>query len=139
MKLTNEQQSILAAEILGAKWYLFDSGYSWLSFKDLTLDIANQCSRWKAIDAPEDPGKIVIGDTVPAFHRDANASLQLVEWMGKNGQPVEIKRTSAATVQDKFRYYCLCYHDGKRFDCYSATLPLAVLGAFLRANGKEVK
>lgn len=110
-----EQQSILAAEILG-----------WTHI----------------IRHPEvTTGKCPLRNdfcTVPAFHSDANAALQLVEWMKTGGPWPLFLVWNSDTGTASF-----CRDDGGEptviGTATAGTFQLAVLHAFLRANGKEVE
>ncbi len=111
-----EQQSILAAEILG--------------WKEVSPCHGSECKTWQL-------GKrIVPTQGLPAFHADANASLMLIEWMAKpenGGCLISVASCVGggwtATFRSPFR---------RDVPIHALTFQLAVLGAFLRANGKEV-
>lgn len=55
-----EEQRIAIALACGAKWRLFESGYTFLTF-------AEEESGFTDVDAPADPAKIVISETVPDY------------------------------------------------------------------------
>lgn len=110
--MTPEQKSILAAEILG--WRKREGWFS----------------RWSAPDGNQ-------WLCPPDFHTDANASLLLVEWMAKpeNGEWV-FNAWCYPRVETSTAYFA---SNGVTHAENANTLPLAVLGAFLKANGKEIE
>jgi hypothetical protein len=58
--MSPEEQRIAIALACGAKWRLFDSGYTFLTF-------AEEESGFTDVDAPADPAKVVISETVPDY------------------------------------------------------------------------
>jgi len=66
----NKQEAVRIAIALhlGAKWWLFDSGWTRLSFKDLS-----EVGGFVLVDAPKDPAKVFFSDTVPDYCNDLNA------------------------------------------------------------------
>ncbi len=99
---TPEQQSILAAELLGWK---FEDEMWWSPEKDYPRLV----------------------EQLPSFNYDANASLLLVEWM-KEKHVIRM-----ATIGGRWHVQI------GSFTFSSDTLPLAILGAFLKANGKDIE
>lgn len=86
--MTPEAQRIAIAKALGAKWYLFDSGHTWISFRDLTEKPAFS-GMWSAVELPIDLAKIMIGDSVPDYPNDLNACREMENVLGVlelNGQ-----------------------------------------------------
>ncbi len=116
--MTPKQQSILAAEILGWEKKGCSCG----------------CARpWVAPDAHLG----VYEWQLPAFHSDANAALQLVEWMQKTRKLflVWTSYLGKASFYEKDLFSAPEVVGTATHDSFS----LAILGAFLRANGKEVE
>lgn len=121
-KMTPKAQAVLAAEILG-----------WTDLGIRTSDIESQALHGTPPNTTHKPGAWV----VPDFYTDANTSLMLVEWMEKKGWELE------STLRLGLWSVTFIKLRGPKFD-YSitvsaSTFPLAVLGAFLKANGKETK
>lgn len=123
--MTPEKQSILAAEILGWR----KSPFGWVKPQSVELD------------------------RLPAFHTDANASLQLVEWMRQRGWNCTQENGLDGTWEVTFHkpdyegspkeHRGVIYGQERVIHYQPApTVPLAVLGAFLgaflRAEGKEI-
>ena len=124
-----EQQSIFAAEILG-----------WKEHPEL---------RWP-YSYPHVMGQPREELLIPAFHIDANASLQLVKWMAKQDWNCTAENGLDSTWEITFhkpdyegspKEHRGVMYGEERVIYYqpASTFPLAVLGAFLRANGKETE
>lgn len=73
--MSPEEKRIAIANACGAKWYLHDSGCTWLSFKNL----ANQFPSWRWTEAPADSSKIVIGDTIPDYPGSSDAIREAIK------------------------------------------------------------
>ncbi len=116
---TPEAMSILAAEILGWTRTEHERG-------DCQIDI-----RYVNKD-----GRCIIN--LPAFHSDANAALQLVKWIKTSGPWPLFLVWNSDTGTASF-----CRNDGGEPTAIGtatdSTFQLAVLVAFLRANGKEIE
>lgn len=73
------------------------------------------------------------GQTMPNFHTDANASLQLIEWMREKGWGLHIN--------NDLKVWRVWFHHSKHDAVENFgkedSFPLAILNAFLRANGRE--
>ena len=67
-KMTDGEKRVRIAELCGAKWYLFASGYTWLSLTDLSYS-----EQWTAALKPADSSRIVMGNTIPDYLNDLNA------------------------------------------------------------------
>ncbi len=107
-----QEQSILAAELLGWKKIPLPKSMNW--GQDAGPD-----KQWWYIHQ------------LPNFTTDANASLLLVEWMRERGREFKCDLETGCMWHVYFTKE-ITHH-------FSAeTFPLAVLHAFLRANGKEV-
>lgn len=122
-----EQLSILAAEVLG--WQDVEHRHGRTPDEDAIIG-------WQPPLKTQPQYKFQNKSKIPAFHTDANASMQLVEWMAKpeNGELDWFCRNEADGVLFAF--------SGKavpQFEAVAPTLPLATLHAFLRANGKEIE
>jgi hypothetical protein len=110
---------------MGAKWYLFDSGWTWLSFKELTGRF------WTPLEHPYDPSRIIIGDAVPNYTTDERHAFQALDWLRRQkGILPKIEQALDGT-------WCVVLVElgainPKRHMTHNQSLPLAISEAFLR-------
>lgn len=72
-EMSPEEKRIAIAEACGAKWWLYDSGYTWLMSGELKDTQFNKAGRWTKSGTPKDPSKIVVGNSIPDYLNDLNA------------------------------------------------------------------
>jgi hypothetical protein len=58
--MTDPETNERIAVFCGAKWMLFDSGYTWLTFHEAKHGFTS-------VDAPADPSKVIVSDSVPKY------------------------------------------------------------------------
>ena len=141
--MTPDAQSMLAAKILGYhaakqdRMISEDKVFSWRLFDGNGIPRSEFC-------ASEEAAWNIV--SIPAFDTDAKAALMLVDWMAKNGWFCELANGLDYTWECSFmraRTAATKPEDisGERELHYipAQTLPLAILGAFIRAKGKEIE
>lgn len=119
--MTQESMRVRIALILGAKWRRFkDCHYVRLTFRE--GDKYVECER---------PEKVLISNSVPNYHSDLNAAIQLCDHLAEKGWHVTMNR------QKEGQWWCCFSKPMKSTTHYTTanTLAEAISGAFLRVHG----